>query len=180
MKNIFAALSNSYPQAEEIDWQAVYAHSLPRVYHFFCYKVGDACLAEDLTAATFEKAWRSRANFRAESGQAHAWLMGIARNVACDHFRRKLRETPLEEESAPALTASYEEQFQRQAEFQAIAAILARYPEREQELVALKYGAELSNREIARLTGLSESNVGTILHRVIARLRCEWESQNER
>jgi RNA polymerase sigma-70 factor (ECF subfamily) len=48
-------------------------------------------------------------------------------------------------------------------------------PERERELLSLKYGAGLTNRAIARLTGLSESNVGTLLHRTIAGLRTEWD-----
>jgi RNA polymerase sigma-70 factor (ECF subfamily) len=47
---------------------------------------------------------------------------------------------------------------------------------RERELVGLKYGAGLTNRAISELTGLSESNVGTILHRVVGRLRREWEA----
>jgi len=46
--------------------------------------------------------------------------------------------------------------------------------EREQELIALKYGAELDNRQIAKLTGLTESNVGTILHRAVLTLRRQW------
>jgi RNA polymerase sigma-70 factor (ECF subfamily) len=56
-----------------------------------------------------------------------------------------------------------------------LAALLARLPARERELIALKYGAGLTNREIARLSGLSETNVGTILHRTVQRLREEWE-----
>ncbi len=52
--------------------------------------------------------------------------------------------------------------------------LLQRLPAREQELVALKYGAEATNRAIAALTGLSESNVGTILHRVVLELRSAW------
>ncbi|MBK8027516.1 MAG: sigma-70 family RNA polymerase sigma factor [Chloroflexi bacterium] len=46
---------------------------------------------------------------------------------------------------------------------------------RERELIALKYGAELTNRAIAEVTGLSESNVGTTLHRIIQKLRQQWD-----
>ena len=48
-------------------------------------------------------------------------------------------------------------------------------PERERELLALKYGADATNRAIATLTGLSESNVGTILHRTVVSLRARWD-----
>jgi len=46
-------------------------------------------------------------------------------------------------------------------------------------LISLKYGGGLNNREIASLTGLTESNVGTILHRVVEDLRKQWEDDNE-
>jgi RNA polymerase sigma-70 factor (ECF subfamily) len=52
--------------------------------------------------------------------------------------------------------------------------LVEQLPEREQELLALKYGAEATNRAIAGLTGLSESNVGTILHRAVTALRRDW------
>lgn len=180
MKNIPATIAQVYPHGEEIDWQAVYADSLPRVYHFFCYKVGDPALAEDLTAVTFEQAWLGRRSFRKDRGRVHTWLMGIARNIASDHFRKKVREVSLEDGHDQASTAPPDEDVQRRLDFQRILSLLAHYPHRERELVALKYGAELTNREIARLTGLSESNVGTILHRVVEKLRIEWEKNGEK
>ena len=53
--------------------------------------------------------------------------------------------------------------------------LLAPLPPRERELIALKYGAGLTNRAIAQLVGLSETNVGTILHRLVKQLRTQWE-----
>lgn len=137
-------------------------------------------MAEDLTAITFEKAWKTRQNFNPQKGQAHAWIVGIARNVNADHFRRKPVEIPLECMPEATQSMSADDNLQRKLEFQSIWKILSQYPKREQELITLKYGAELTNREIARITGLSESNVGTILHRVVDKLRTEWESKNER
>ena len=57
------------------------------------------------------------------------------------------------------------------------AGLLAQLPPRERELIALKYGGEMTNRAIVAVTGLSESNVGTILHRTIGKLRAAWEEQ---
>jgi RNA polymerase sigma-70 factor, ECF subfamily len=53
-------------------------------------------------------------------------------------------------------------------------ALLATLPPRQRELIAMKYGADMTNRAIARATGLSESNVGTILHRAVEDLRGRW------
>src|SRR5258708_37311973 len=50
--------------ANEADWDALYANQLPRVYNFFRYRVGDGPVAEDLTSATFEKAWTTRHRYR--------------------------------------------------------------------------------------------------------------------
>lgn len=180
MKNILSTIHAIVPHAVDIDWPAIYEQALPRIFHYFCYRVGDASLAEDLTASTFEKAWKNRSTFRPNRGTAHAWLMGIARHSANDHFQKKVREIPFETVPEIRQSPSLDEDLQRKLDFQILAKRLSQLPERERELVAMKYGAEMTNREIARLTGLSESNVGTILHRVVEKLRIEWEKDHER
>jgi RNA polymerase sigma-70 factor (ECF subfamily) len=74
--------------AVPVDWEAVYAEQLPRVYNYFRFRTGNAWLAEDLTAQTFERAWRARATYRPERGDTGPWLLAIARNVAHSHHRR--------------------------------------------------------------------------------------------
>jgi RNA polymerase sigma-70 factor (ECF subfamily) len=165
---------------EETDWDAAYREYLPRVYNFFRYRVGDASLSEDLTADVFEKAWRGRARFRRDLGAFSTWLFTIARNVATDHFRRNGREVPLETLREQVDSASLEETAQRKQDFASLTSLLSQLPAREHELIALKYGAELTNREIARLTRLSESNVGVILHRTVEKLRTVMEVNHER
>ena len=49
---------------QEIDWTALYAHHVKHIYNFFRYRVGNDQVVEDLTATTFEKAWRKRHQFR--------------------------------------------------------------------------------------------------------------------
>jgi RNA polymerase sigma-70 factor (ECF subfamily) len=70
-----------------------------------------------------------------------------------------------------------EDTAEQRAEFAHLSRLLARLAERERELVALKYGAGLTNRAIARISGLSESNVSTILYRVTHQLRIELEQE---
>lgn len=166
--------------AEEPDWEAAYREYLPRIYNFFRYRVSDESLVEDLTAITFEKAWRRRTHYRRDLSAFSTWLFTIARNVAADHFRQRGHELPLEAVRVQAASPSLEETVQRKQDFARLSALLSQLPERERELVAFKYGAGLNNREIARLTHLSESNVGTILHRVVEKLRIELEVKDER
>jgi RNA polymerase sigma-70 factor (ECF subfamily) len=167
---------------EAVDWDAAYALELPRIYNYFRYRLGDRATAEDLTSLTFEKAWRSRHRYRPERAPLSTWLLAIARNVAIDHFRRPRPEVPLEDADADADRRAGdrgepppEEVLQRQGELRRLGALLDGLPARERELLALKYGAEATNRAIAKLTGLSESNVGTILHRTIGSLRAAWD-----
>lgn len=160
---------------EEINWDAVYQEMLPRVYNFFRYLVGDDVLAEDLTSATFEKAWSARNNFRGELGTVSTWIFAVARNVKVDHFRKAKPQVELDVLESVADDFLIEEQSQRRDDSRALGILLQELNPRDHELIALKYGADMSNREIAKLTGLSESNVGTILNRAVNKLRSAWE-----
>jgi RNA polymerase sigma-70 factor (ECF subfamily) len=173
-------VKGAYALAEEIDWEAAYREYLPRIYNFFRFRVGDRTLAEDLTATTFEKAWRGRARFRHDLSAFSTWLFTIARNVAIDHFRGRKQDIPLEVVGERADPVSLEETVQRKHDFARLSALLSQLTVRERELVAFKYGAGLTNREIARLTRLSESNVGVILFRVVEKLRMEMDANDER
>jgi RNA polymerase sigma-70 factor (ECF subfamily) len=161
--------------AAEPDWDQVYAEQLPRVLNFFRYRLGDIADAEDLTARTFEKAWRARHRYRRDVAGFATWLLTIARNVAIDHLRARQRYEPLEIAAAvPAPGHTPEQQAVHQSDAERLAALLSALPPRQRELVAMKYGADMTNRAIARATGLSESNVGTILHRAVETLRDQW------
>lgn len=160
--------------ADKVDWDAVYADQLPRIYNYFRFRLGRQGDVEDLTSRTFEKAWSARARYRRDLAGFSTWLFSIAQNVGTDHLRSRRSHAPLEtaidlaSDSTPELHAAHDSDLLR------LARLTAQLPERERELVALKYGAAIGNREIARLTGLSESNVGTILYRVVQTLRSQW------
>jgi RNA polymerase sigma-70 factor (ECF subfamily) len=95
--------------------------------------------------------------------------------VAVDHFRSLRPTVPLEEAQDLHGGPTPEDLAVRRSDHERLGRLLDRRPERERELLALKYGAEFTNREIARMTGLSESNVGTILHRAVEAIRAEWD-----
>ncbi|HEY1014594.1 MAG TPA: sigma-70 family RNA polymerase sigma factor [Herpetosiphonaceae bacterium] len=165
--------------AAEADFEALYRTELPRIYNFFRFRVGDGPLAEDLTSATFEKAWRHRQRYQRDLSAFSTWLFTIARRVAVDHYRSRRPDVSLEDRAAlaPAGGAlpSPEAWVERQDEFDRLSALLAGLSERDREVVSLRYGAGLTNRRIAEISGLSESNVGVILHRTLLKLRSAWE-----
>ena len=161
--------------AKEVDWEALYREQLPRVYNFFRFRVGDGAVAEDLTSVTFEKAWRFRHRYRRDLSAFSTWLFTIARNVATDYFRRYRRDLSLEEIGDQTDGQTPESSAIRRSEFRRLSNFLSKLSDRERELLALKYGSGLTNRAIAKITGLSESNIGTLLHRTILDLRAQWQ-----
>jgi RNA polymerase sigma-70 factor, ECF subfamily len=161
--------------SREADWEALYRRELPRIYNFFRYRMGNDALAEDLTSITFEKAWRSRSQHRDDLAAFSTWLFAIARNVAIDHFRRRRVEVPIEELNESPAPGNLEAEILRRSQFRRLSRLMDELPDRERELLALKYGSGLTNRGIAELTGVSESNIGTILYRTVRRLRMLWD-----
>jgi RNA polymerase sigma-70 factor (ECF subfamily) len=159
---------------EELDWDALYADLAPRVFNYFRYRLGRETDVEDLTARTFEKAWRARANYRRDLAGFSTWLFKIAQNVGADYVNTWRSHLPLEAAAEVATEDTPARHAEVRSDLARLAALTATLPARERELIALKYGASLNNRLIAELTGLSESNVGTLLHRLVKTLRTQW------
>jgi RNA polymerase sigma-70 factor (ECF subfamily) len=163
-----------YGATQAVDWDRVYAEQLPRVYNFFRFRVRSQLDVEDLTARTFEKAWVARERYRHDLAGFATWLLSIARNVAIDHLRARREHVPIDVAVDIPTESTPEQAAMQGSDIARLAELTANLPERERELLALKYGAAISNRLIAQLTGLSESNVGTILSRTVEKLRTQW------
>ncbi|MEM8861885.1 MAG: sigma-70 family RNA polymerase sigma factor [Chloroflexota bacterium] len=175
----YAISSNSTPVTSSIDWNRLYGEHIGRVFNFFRYRVGDDQVAHDLTAATFEKAWKKRHQYRGTEEEFVGWMYAIARNVAHDYFRRKANMVDLDELVLQASDCEISDQVARKIEFGRLVHCIQQLPEREQEIMTLKYGADLNNRQIAKQLGLSESNIGSILHRTVKKLREQMEIQDD-
>lgn len=173
-------LSFLVSQSEAVDFEALYDQELPRVYNFFRFRVGDNAIAEDLTADTFEKAWRNRHKYRKDRAAFSTWLFTIARRVFIDHLRKHRSLVSLEALADLPANETTEDVILQRADFARLHILLSQIADRDRELVALRYGAGLTNRAIARLTGLSETNVGVLLHRAVQKLRDGWEKSHER
>jgi RNA polymerase sigma factor (sigma-70 family) len=147
----------------------LYEENVWRVYGFLAYRLEDRGAAEDLTQLTFERAMRAYGRFDPRRASESTWLLAIARNALIDHRRRgsRVSSEPLDEGlllSVPgpedAVTAGAD-----------LRDALAALPERDREVVALRYGGEMSGAEIAELLELSVANVHQILSRSLRKLR---------
>jgi RNA polymerase sigma-70 factor (ECF subfamily) len=166
--------SMHWPSTKEADWGALYADHLPRIYNYFRFRLASEADVEDLTARTFEKAWSARGRYRQDLAAFSTWLYRIAQNVCVDYVRSRRTHAPLEAALDMTVDRTPEVDEERRSDLARLARLTASLPARERELIALRYGAGLSNRAIAPLVGLSESNVGTILHRTVQALRSQW------
>lgn len=159
------------PKANVESFEALYRRTFPRVYAYVASLLGDRAAAEDATALAFERAYRKRGGYRPSRGTREAWLFGIARNAALDELRRRKRGARLEAEPEDVAAQATDHQVDLTLRRETVRAAMTRLDARERELVALKFMAGLSNAEIARVLGVSESNVGTRLHRTVNKLR---------
>jgi RNA polymerase sigma factor (sigma-70 family) len=153
------------------DVEALYRSSRDDVYAYVATLLRDRSAAEDVTALAFERALSRRHRFNRRRGEERAWLFGIARNAALDELRRRKRVASLAAEPGDAAALPVEDEAEAALRRGAIRAALASLDGRERELVALKFYAGLSNGEIARVIGTSESNAGTLLYRTVEKLR---------
>src|SRR5512133_828596 len=106
MNDLIAWFSTSISEA---DFEEMYRVELPRIYNYFCYRVGDAIVAEDLTSETFEKAWRNRWRYRRDLAAFSTWLFTIARRVAQDHYRKKSDDLQLEQVTELVISENLED-----------------------------------------------------------------------
>jgi RNA polymerase sigma factor (sigma-70 family) len=138
-----------------------------RVYAYVAYRIGDGADADDVTGEVFARAVRYRTSFDRSKGEPAAWLLGIARHVLAD--RGTPPTVPLDEDwdGRPEERATADRIVDRVFLEQAIAGL----SETDRELIALRYGADMSAREIAGLTGARTHAVEVALSRAISRLR---------
>jgi RNA polymerase sigma factor (sigma-70 family) len=137
---------------------------LRRVYAYVAYRVRDPVQAEDITSETFERALRYRDRYNEREGDPIAWVLGIARNCVYDALLRP-REEPLL--GSQAAESNVEADVVRKLTLQKALDGLSGY---DRELLALRYGADLRAREIARLLDQRTNAVEVALSRARARL----------
>ncbi|MCL6611581.1 MAG: sigma-70 family RNA polymerase sigma factor [Peptococcaceae bacterium] len=160
---------------------SIYDHYLPRVYKYMRYRVVDVNEAEDLTSLVFERALAKIGSYRPDRGTFAGWIFAVAHNTVVDYLRSQKRHRPVPlgvmVEAACSGTGPEEAAIYNESREKLLSA-LSRLNDRERNLVALKFSAGLTNRAIAGITGLSESNVAVILYRAVRRLRAEMEAED--
>lgn len=164
----------------------LYDQYFPLVHKYVLYRVNNPMEADDLTAEVFERMFIALERYNPDKAPFGAWLFGIARHAVNDHHRKQKRNRDVPTEETDQLIAKdlqpEEASLLRETDHRLLST-LKKLSDREKDIIGLKFGAELTNRQIARLTRLSESHIGVILYRSMQRLRLmltELEECDER
>jgi len=147
---------------------------IQRVYAYVAYRIGAGPDAEDVTSDVFERALRYRDRYDPSRGEPLAWLIGIARRRVGGAL---VASRPLSSEPPDATASgSLEEATVRRL---TLAQALATLAQRDRELIALRYGADLTAAQIACIVGARTNAVEVALHRALGRLRAELGDEED-
>ena len=165
------------------EFEQLYEEMAPPLFSFLVYRTGDRVLAEDLLSDTFERALRARRRFNPLRGSTKNWLYAIALNCLRDHVRHESAGHRAQERTAslappPAQGDATAEHYAQVAErVQVMDALHVLSPE-EREAVALRFGAELTVPEMAKLLGEPLTTMEGRLYRALPKLRRVLEGED--
>lgn len=159
----------------------LYDFYLPRIHGFVARRVGERAVAEDLTAATFERALTAIRGGDFRNDSFGGWLYRVASNAVVDHVRRGRRTVPLagrrddrdasadaadrlgDEAAAAAFAATLDRDVVRRA--------MRRLPDGHRRLIVLKFFDGLELDELCSVLGCSRPTLAVKLHRALRALR---------
>ena len=147
---------------------------IPAVYAYVAYRVGPGPDADDITSDVFERALRYRASYDPKQGEPMAWLIGIARR--CVNGARPEPHRALDSvEDHPAPGDLADDALRRLS----LAEAVSRLSERDRDLIALRYGADLTGRQIGAILDMSANAVDVAVHRAVERLKLVLDRPDE-
>ena len=156
------------------DFDRLYEEHAQPLLGFLVYRTGERALAEDLVAETFERILRSKTRFDPRRGREKTWVYSIALNCLRDHARRRSAEQrAVERHAAVGADAAGGGGIELVEEHDRLGRALATLSAEEREAVALRYGADLTIPEIARLAGEPRTTVEGRVYRALRKMREE-------
>jgi RNA polymerase sigma-70 factor (ECF subfamily) len=155
----------------DADFEALYAEHAQPLFRFLVYRTGDRALSEDLLAEAFERALRARRSFDPRKAGRKTWLYTIALNCLRDHARRRDAETRALDRMGGPDAAGAPDALAAIADRDQVMAALASLSEEEREAIALRFGADLTVPEIARLKGDKLTTIEGRVYRALRKLR---------
>lgn len=153
----------------------LYEHFFPIIYNIIYVRVKNASIADDIVSDTFLKMTQNLAAFDDSKAAFSTWLSRIAMRTLTDYYRWQSHRQNVEWDDVFSPSVDEKERpegqlLQKEASRELLLA-LDKLSEREQRIVELKFWGEMSNKEIAQLMEMTQSNVGVVLHRAMGTLK---------
>lgn len=172
--NIFHRFNRS-AISDPVIFAVMYEHNRSSVFRYiYSLSGGPSDDAEDLTAETFIRAWKARHRFEGEMDSAIGWLLGIARRLTIDDYRRKLIRKTINLPLDLMANSTTEEDVLALQQQQQLIHLLNNLPVDRCEILVLRYVLGWRVNQIAAHMGMSENNVSVIIHRTLTTLRGQW------
>ncbi|GAA3823360.1 sigma-70 family RNA polymerase sigma factor [Nocardioides panacisoli] len=152
-------------------FEDVYREHVTPVWRYVRLRVPSDRDAEDVVSMVFEKALRSWDAYDADRGSVGGWVTGIARHTVVDWWRKQGRELPTDVVPDGAALDDPEGDALRSVGGDEVRRRLGMLSAREREVVALRFGSELTSEQIGAVLGISSGAARMLLHRAVGRLR---------
>ena len=181
LKNNIVNLDNEFSKEKLFD--EIYDEFFERVYKFSSYRVNNKEDAHDITSNIFIKIYKNIDTYNEDKSHLAVWIFTIARNTIYDYYRKKNKFKMISIDKFKDFFSSekyVEDNIEKLEEYDYLRLKVQELEEKEKMLISYKYGAELTNIEIASLMDISVSNVGVINHRAVKKLRSEMEAYYEK
>ena len=160
--------------AADDSFERLYADHAPALLGYLVYRTGDVSLAEDILADTFERVLTARKSFVRREATEQTWIYTIAMNRLRDLSRRRGAEArALERSETLARAGAGEGELDAVEKRDLVNRALSGLPEEEREALALRYGGDLSLKEIAQITGHRQTTVEGRVYRGLRHIRDE-------
>ena len=159
--------STDMPSAEH-----VYRQYFDQLYRFALSRTGSVDQAQEAVSRTFTKVVQHIDEFKPRAGATvRSWVYTILRHELIDLYRQHKAITPLEDAEALAIPLNLDTEIDQRSQLAAVLTAIQTLPDRQQEMILLKYQGELKNKEIASLLGIEERTVSASLSRAIKTLQ---------
>jgi len=169
-----AGLIRRAQQRDQVALTQLYEDNFDRIYRYIVLKISDRTEAEDMTQQVFLKALKSLSSYRFKGMPFSSWLYRIAHNQVVDYYRKKSKQAtvPLDESlPIPARGDDPERLVEKKIEIHELIVATRHLTEAQQEVISLRFAAELSIAEVAGVMGRSEGAVKALQHSAIVALR---------
>ncbi len=167
-------------KTDDLAFEQLYNLYFPKIYGFVYKRVGQKQICEDIVSEVFMKVFTNLKDYHDQGMSFGCWIYRIATNKLIDHYRSGKKQPVVGVEMLENIGSreNVGEQTANKIELEKAQTIILTLPENYQQIINLKFFAELNNQEIAKIMKISENNAGVLIFRALRKFREEYEKGN--